>query len=112
MTTKIGLSGSLATVPDPSKEMTQTDVYIASHQRALDGAALSQYVAAKKSWKVSWKHLTATQLATLLTELRRQAHLVWEPPDSGSYTIYVTEPPTFKQTTATRYELSVSLEQV
>jgi len=113
MTTKIGLSGSEASVPDPLLgDYAVDDAIIAGAERTLDGTLRTQYVAAKKRWpNVVWRGVTSTQRDTLLGELRRLAHLSWKPPETGTFTVRVVSS-SWRKLSATRYEVTAELEEV
>ena len=90
---KIGVSGSEYTLPVmPEAETYQVGpVQLAGLARALDGTALTHYVAAKKRWVGHWPGLTAAQRNSIMTEMERQAHLSWYPweADTTQYTVRV-----------------------
>lgn len=113
MTTKIGLSGSEASVPDPLlSDYVVEDNIIAGAERTLDGTLRTQFVAAKKRWpSVVWRGITSTQRDTILTELRRMAHLSWQPPESGTFTVRVVSS-SWRKLNAARYEVTAELEEV
>lgn len=113
MTTKIGLSGSEATVPDPLlSEYVVEDNIIAGAERVLSGALRTQFVAAKRRWpSVVWRGVTSTQRDTLLGELRRLAHLSWQPPETGTFTVKVVSS-SWRKLNAARYEVTAELEEV
>lgn len=113
MTTKIGLSGSEASVPDPLlSDYVVEDNIIAGAERTLDGTLRTQFVAAKKRWpSVVWRGVTSTQRDTLLGELRRLAHLSWKPPESGTFTVRVVSS-SWRKLNAARYEVTAELEEV
>lgn len=113
MTTKIGLTGSEANVPDPLlSEYVVEDNIIAGAERVLSGALRTQFVAAKKRWpSVIWRGVTSTQRDTLLGELRRLAHLSWQPPESGTFTVKVVSS-SWRKLNAARYEVTAELEEV
>lgn len=115
MTTKIGLSGSEATVLDPVVEPAYEIVamQLGGVRRTLSGARIRHIAAQKRVWNVTWSGMTSTQLTTLLAELNRQANLSWIPPNGGTYTVqcdtYTQTPmpqaPTYWQVTATLEEV-------
>ena len=113
MTTQIGLSGSEATVPDPLlSEYVVEDNMISGAERVLSGALRTQFVVAKKRWpRVVWRGVTSAQLATLLGELRRLAHLSWKPPETGTFTVRVVSS-SWRKLNAARYEVTAELEEV
>lgn len=115
MTNKIGLAGALYTVPvEPDHdEYRVSDLAVAASQRALDGTLHTTYAAMKRTWRVVWSGLTAAERDLLMAELRRQAHLAWEPPEGGSYTVRVMEAGwTPLRDGAAHYTVSAELEQV
>jgi len=84
VTTKIGLSGSEATVANPEVQSYQPrEDFIGSSARALDGTLRTQIVALKRKWSVTWAAQEGVALSGLLTELRRLATLSWYPPEGG-----------------------------
>ena len=93
MAHKIGLSGSEYTLPvNPEAETYEVGaVQLAGMGRALDGSALTHYVAAKRRWRGHWPALTAAQRNSIMAELERQAHLSWYPveADTTQYTVRV-----------------------
>lgn len=115
MTTKIGLSGSEATVLDPVVEPAYetTATQVGGVRRSLSGARIRHIAALKRTWSVTWAGMTAAQLTTLTAELSRQANLSWMPPDGGTYTVqcdtYTASPmpqaPDYWQVTATLEEV-------
>lgn len=115
MTTKIGLSGSEITTSDPDVESYDVTItHIGASQRALDGTLRRQIVATKRRWVVTWRGQSGTSRSDLLTELMRQANLMWYPPDGGGpHTVQVNE---FKQKfysgSAVVADISATLEQV
>ena len=112
MTTKIGLAGSEKAVPDPHRPgYAPAALPVANSERALDGTLNTTWVAMKRRWHVEWRLLTAAQHTTLWTELVRQAHLSWMPPEGGTYTVRVTNA-TWRQTSATEYAVEADLEEV
>lgn len=113
MTTSIGVSGSESSVPDPLlSEYTVEDNIIAGADRTLDGTLRTQFVAAKKRWpNVIWRGITSTQRDTLLGELRRLAHLSWQPPETGTFTVRVASS-SWRKLSASHYEVTAELEEV
>jgi len=112
VTTKIGVSGSETTVPDPHRPgYTASAADVAHSERALDGSLNTLFVAAKRRWHVEWRLLTAAQRTSLWTELMRQQHLSWQPPEGGTYTVRVTNP-TWRQTASADYAVETDLEEV
>ena len=115
MTTKIGLSGSEATVLDPVVEPAYeiTATQLGGTRRTLSGARIRHIEAQKRTWSVTWSGMTSAQLTTLVTELNRQANLSWKPPDGGTFTVqcdtFLTSPmpqaPDYWQVTATLEEV-------
>jgi len=112
MTTKIGVSGSESSVPDPHRPgYTVTVSDVAHSERGLDGSLNTLFVAAKRRWHVEWRLLTAAQRTTLWTALTLQQHVSWMPPEGGTYTVRVTNP-TWRQTAAADYAAEADLEEV
>ncbi len=91
MTNKIGLPGAEYTVPvEPDAGSYKiADAPVAQSQRAIDGTLHTFFAAAKKRWTVSWSGLSAAERDDLLDELRRLAHLSWQPPEGSTYTVRV-----------------------
>ncbi len=91
MTNRIGLPGNLYTIPvEPDAGGYKvTEQSLGQSQRALTGALHTTFAAMKRRWAVSWSGLAAAQREVLLMELRRLAHLTWEPPEGASYTVKV-----------------------
>ena len=71
MTNKIGLTGSLYTIPvDPDTETYRvTSVMVAGSERTVDGTLKTDYVAEKRRWRVTWSKLTSAERDLLMTEL-------------------------------------------
>ncbi len=114
MTNKIGLAGSLYTVPvEPDAgEYAVEDLVVAGSERALDGTLHTAYAAVKRHWRVAWSGLTSAQRDLLLAELRRQSHLVWEPPEGSSYTVKVVSSNwTVTREANVHYTVTAELEQ-
>ena len=81
-------------------------------ERTLDGTLRTQYVVAKKRWpNVVWRGVTSAQLTTLLGELRRLAHLSWQPPETGTFTVRVASS-SWRKLSASHYEVTAELEEV
>lgn len=93
MAHSIGVSGSEYILPvTPEAETYEVSlVPLAGMVRALDGTALTHYVAAKRRWAGHWPGLTVAQRNSIITELERQAHLSWYPweADTTQYTVRV-----------------------
>lgn len=112
MTTKIGLAGSEQTVPEPHRPgYAVTTLPVAGSERALDGTLNTLWVAQKARWHVEWRLLTAAQRTTLWTELTRQAHLSWQPPEGGAYTVRAMSA-AWRETGAGVYAVDADLEEV
>ena len=117
MAHKIGLSGSEYTLPvNPEAETYDVGIVsLAGMGRALDGSALTHYVAAKRRWRGHWTGLTAAQRDSIMTELERQAHLSWYPveADTTQYTVRVLSATWNPMPGAPAwYEVHFELEQV
>jgi hypothetical protein len=93
MAHKIGVSGSEYTLPVAPEAGTYEvgAVPLAGMTRALDGTALTHYVADKRRWAGHWSGLTTAQRDFIMAELRRQAHLSWYPYEEPTtqYTVRV-----------------------
>jgi len=113
MTTKIGVSGNEATVPDPVYDgpYEQTPTMVGTSQRMIDGTRKRHIAAQKRTWRVVWAGLTSAQRATLTTELDRKADLSWKPPDGGTYTVQI-DSYTVEAFTQNTWRVSVVMEQV
>ena len=117
MAHKIGLSGSEYTLPaNPEAETYEVGaVQLAGMGRALDGSALTHYVAAKRRWRGHWAGLTTAQRDSIMTELERQAHLSWYPVEAPTtqYTVRVLSASWKPMAGAPAwYEVYFELEQV
>ena len=117
MAHKIGVSGSEYTLPsNPEAGDYQVGpVPLAGMARALDGSALTDFVADKLQWSGHWSALTAAQRDFIMTELRRQAHLSWYPPEAATtqYTVRVIEGHwAVTPGTSDVYDVYFALEQV
>ena len=115
MTTRIGRAGLQYTVPvDPDPETYRfSTVAVGSASRTLDGSLQSFFIASKGHWAVTWAGLTAAERDSLLTELRRQQHLVWTPYEGSDYTVRVQASEWRPVGDAEgRYQVSAELEEV
>ena len=115
MTNKIGLTGSLYTIPvDPDTETYRvTSVMVAGSERTVDGTLKTDYVAEKRRWAVTWSKLTSTQRDLLMAELRRAADLEFEPYEGGTFAVKVMNASwEVLQSTDDSYVVNATLEQV
>lgn len=88
MTTKLYASGGGAvTVRDPDVQQ-KVRILVGTRERSLTGAMLSDIVAAKYAWNVTWLHLSAAEWATLGAEIARTVAMAWYPVDESA-TLYV-----------------------
>lgn len=84
--------GSYTLPVNPDAESYEvSSVSLASMVRALDGSAVTHYVADKLRWSGHWPGLTATQRDSIMTQLRAQEHIAWYPPEEPNteYTVRV-----------------------
>lgn len=104
---------TLPVEPD-AQSYTIRPVAVAGHRRALDGTMNSFYVAAKRGWHVTVSGLTAAQRDSMLGQLGTLGHLAWEPPEGGSYTVYVVGQPqaTPLQGAEANWAVTFDVEQV
>lgn len=92
VTTKIGLSGSEATVKNPAKNSyKKSNKQLGGSQRTADGTRKRHITATKGTWSVTWEMLDSTERSTLVTELNRQVTLSWQPPEGSTYSVQVDE---------------------
>lgn len=84
MSTKLGVSGSEATLDQPSR-CGVAEEKIGQYRRMADGTLKLDYVAIKSSWRVSWSTLPKGGATSGRTEIRTEAlrtgELRWSPPD-------------------------------
>jgi hypothetical protein len=110
MTTKIGLSGSEATVPDPliNEPYEIGSGFIGASTRSINGTLLTHRAARKQTWRVIWR---TTAPDDITDELNRLANLSWQPPEGGTYTVSVRD---YKKTplNASLYQIEAFLEEV
>ncbi len=113
MTTKIGLAGSEATVPDPVYDgpYEQAATMIGASTRVIDGTRKRHVSAQKYRFDVVWEGLSNAELSTLTTELNRKADLSWEPPSGGDYTVQI-DTYTIQAFTQDTWKVVASMEQV
>lgn len=66
-------------------------VPLAGMARALDGSAITHYLAAKRRWAGHWAGLSAAQRNSIMAELEKQQHLTWYPAEAPTtaYTVRV-----------------------
>lgn len=66
-------------------------VPLAGMTRALDGTAVTHYLAAKKRWAGTWPGVTASERNSIMTQLLTQGHISWYPWEepSTAYTVRV-----------------------
>lgn len=93
MTTKLYRVGqSAVTVRDPDGLQTAREL-VGWRERSLTGDMLSDVVASKIRWTVTWQHLSSAEWSTLKAEVARTVPMTWQPPDEGgaTYTVTVAE---------------------
>jgi hypothetical protein len=90
MTTKIGISSSEATVPDPHLGTYRVELFfVQSSQRALDGTNRRQIIAQKRRWHIEWRAIPSATCTTIMNELNRTITLSFMPPEGGTYNVHV-----------------------
>jgi len=114
MTTQLyEAGGTPVTVRNPDVPFERPPLFIGSHERMLDGTLRQHYATVKRTWHVTWSHLSSAELATLYTELERRVAMSWKPPDEATtYTVLVTDSPTVTVTAFGTTSVSAVLEQV
>lgn len=93
MTTKLyAAGGTPVTVRDPDAQV-KARLLVGTRERALTGAMLSDIIATKATWQVTWAHLTSAQWSTLGAEIARTVSMTWYPVDetSTAYTVTVAD---------------------
>jgi len=110
MTTKIGLSGSEATVPDPliNEPYEIGSGFVGASVRTINGTLVTHRVARKQTWRVIWRTASPD---TITDELDRLANLSWQPPEGGTYTVVVREYRK-RPLNASLYQIDAMLEEV
>lgn len=112
MTTRLGLSGSEATLKELSaRDIKVEQVPIAGSSRGLDGTLNTDYVAYKLRWTVAWTGLTSTQRDAIAAEVTRLSNLSWYPPTGSNYTVKVNSA-NWSIDNYTHYRYDLVLEQV
>jgi hypothetical protein len=111
MTTKIGLSGSEATVPDPiiSEPYEIGSGFIGASVRTVNGTLKTHRAARKQTWRVIWR---TTSPDTITDELDRLSDLSWQPPEGGSYTVALQGNYRKMPLNASLYQIEAMLEEV
>jgi len=94
MSAQIGVSGSLATVPNPVHVPAygMTVEHRGSQYETKSGTTRRHVAATKRTWTPMWEALSSADYTTLTTELNRTAQLVWAPDATmggGSYNVLV-----------------------
>jgi hypothetical protein len=112
MTTKIGISGSEATVPDPHMDTYRYEpFFVQSSQRALDGTNRRQLVTQKRRWHVEWRMVDATMRSTIMTELNRAITLSFITPEGSTYSVMVNSYNVSYKRGTSRANIECDLEQ-
>lgn len=112
MTTKIGITGSEATVPDPYMETYRYELFfVQSSQRALSGTNRRQIAAQKRRWHVEWRMVNATMRSTIMTELNRTITLSFITPEGSTYNVHVNSYNISYKRGTSRANIECELEQ-
>jgi len=89
MSTWLGLPGSERELDEPS-QCTATEEKIGARRRMASGTLKFDYVAKKKTWRVSWSILPKggkyNGFTEVYTELTRAGEMHWSPPDEDAKT--------------------------
>lgn len=95
MATTLGISGAIATLPEPAYERegyvrTAQDVGV-MHQMA-DGSAVYDSITTKYRFRLSWPGVTEAEMNTILTQYLIKSQQIFSPPNSATtYNVLVVK---------------------
>jgi hypothetical protein len=80
------------TIADPeagTRGHEQSAIDVGGLRETFTGAMFAWHVGTRRQFKLSWKGLTAAQVAVLWGLYQTRASMAWKPTEGGTYTVIV-----------------------